>query len=265
MPRPVSSRRGPPAMAKPAKERSLEILIPIYKKEFSQLEQFSIDYSRLMTPGRNHCFVAPQGLDCSYYKARYPGARFEFFAAEYFSSVASYSRLLLGADFYRRFLAWEFILILQPDAIVLRDDLDSWMARPYDYIGAPWPDGMEFTVRRDRFRGDLNRRVRTHVGNGGFSLRRTRKCIRLLEEFPEMAGVFLETGTNEDAFFSLMGTLSVDFVLPHEVVASHFAMELRPDYYFAVNGNRYPTGVHAWSAVNPPFWAPCIPPLAAIL
>jgi hypothetical protein len=42
-------------------------------------------------------------------------------------------------------------------------------------------------------------------------------------------------------------------------------MELRPEYYYAVNGNRYPTGVHAWAVVNPAFWAPCIPPLAAVL
>lgn len=252
-------------MARGGRERSLEILIPIYKPELVALEQFSVDYSLAMTPTRSHCFVAPDGLDCSYYRARYPGARYEFFPAGYFTSVASYSRLLLGADFYRRFVAREFILILQPDAIVLRDDLDAWMARPYDYIGAPWPEGIEFTVRRDRFRGDLNRRIRTHVGNGGFSLRRTGKCLALLAEFPEMAGVFLESGTNEDSFFSLMGTLSTDFVLPHEVVASHFAMELRPEYYFAVNGNRYPTGVHAWAVVNPTFWAPCIPPLAAVL
>jgi hypothetical protein len=252
-------------VAKGGGDRALEILIPIYKTEFAPIEQFSIDYSLAMTPTRTHCFVAPEGLDCSYYLARYPKVRYEFFPAEYFMSVASYSRLLLGSDFYRRFLAREFILILQPDAIVLRDDLAAWMARPYDYIGAPWPDGIEFTVRRDRFRGELNRRIRTHVGNGGFSLRRTRKCLALLTEFPEMAGVFLETGTNEDAFFSLMGTLSGDFVLPHEVAASHFAMELRPEYYYAVNGNRYPTGVHAWSVVNPTFWGPCIPPLAAVL
>jgi hypothetical protein len=128
-------------MARGGRERSLEILIPIYKPELVAIEQFSVDYSLAMTPTRSHCFVAPDGLDCSYYRARYPGARYEFFPAGYFTSVASYSRLLLGADFYRRFVAREFILILQPDAIVLRDDLDAWMARPYDYIGAPWPRG----------------------------------------------------------------------------------------------------------------------------
>ena len=55
------------------------------------------------------------------------------------------------------------------------------------------------------------------------------------------------------------------FVLPNEVIASRFSMELKPEFYFAVNGGRYPMGAHAWWTVQPKFWAPCIPPLAAIL
>jgi hypothetical protein len=243
----------------------LAILIPIYKPELASLEQFSIDYSLAQSMARQHCFVAPEGMDCRYYRERYPAVGYEFFAPRYFDSVDSYSRLLLSTEFYDRFQDRRFILILQPDAILLKDDLDRWMDSPFDYIGAPWPDGVELTVRRDRFGGELNRRVRANVGNGGFSLRRVGKCRALLNEFPETAAIFSQTGTNEDSFFGLMGSLSVDFVIPNEIIASRFSMELRPEYYFAVNGNNYPTGVHAWWTVQPKFWAPCIPPLAAVL
>jgi hypothetical protein len=178
-------------MAKSVKDKSLEILIPVYKPEFSPIEQFSIDYSlammpeakpQLRRPGWPRLFLLPGAISGGTIRVLSRGVLC------FGGPVTAAS--CWGSDFYRRFLTREFILILQPDAIVLRDDLDAWMGRPYDYIGAPWPDGIEFTVRRDRFRGDLNRRIRTHVGNGGFSLRRTRKCLALLAEFSEMAGVF---------------------------------------------------------------------------
>jgi hypothetical protein len=243
----------------------IAVLVPIYKTRFEPLEQFSVDYSLAVIAYRECCFLAPTGLDCAYYNERYPGIRIEFFPAGFFESIDSYNRLLLSPDFYGRFIQYEFILILQPDAILIRDELDFWTAQPFDYIGAPWPDGVELTVWRDRFRDDFRRRVRASVGNGGLSLRRVRKCLALLGEFPETHAVFLEAGTNEDSYFSLLGLLSTDFVVPNEIIASRFSMELKPEFYFAVNGGRYPMGVHAWWTVQPKFWAPCIPPLAAII
>lgn len=241
------------------------ILIPIYKPELSSLEQFSIDYSLSVIKNRACFFVAPRGLDCRYYIERYPQVQFEFFPPEYFDSIDSYNRLLLGASFYDRFISHEFVLILQPDAILIRDDLDFWTEQPFDYIGAPWPDGVELTVWRDRFRDERRRRVRASVGNGGLSLRRVGKCLALIHEFPETNAVFVEAGTNEDSYFSLLGLLSTDFIVPNEIIASRFSMELKPDFYYAVNGGRFPMGAHAWWTVQPRFWAPCIPPLAAVL
>jgi hypothetical protein len=91
------------------------------------------------------------------------------------------------------------------------------------------------------------------------------KCLALIHEFPETNAVFVQAGTNEDSYFSLLGLLSTDFVIPNEITASRFAMELQPEFYHAVNGRCFPMGVHAWATVQPKFWAPCIPPLAAIL
>lgn len=244
---------------------AVAVVVPIYKRQFEPLEQFSIDYSLAQIDRRPTRFVAPESLDVSYYAGRYPATRVERFPDEYFTSIEAYSRLLLREDFYRRFAAHEFMLLLQPDAILLRDELDFWTAQPFDYIGAPWPEPMELTVRRDHFKDALARRVRATVGNGGFSLRRVGRCIGLIREFPEMNALFIANGTNEDGFFSLLGTLSADFLIPNEVVASRFAIELKPEYYFAVNGGRYPMGVHAWGIVQPTFWAPCIPPLAQVL
>ena len=89
------------------------------------------------------------------------------------------------------------------------------------------------------------RLVTVQVGNGGFSLRRIAACLALLEEFPETREQFLEdlragdkAQLHEDFFFALLGTQSLHFKIPNERVASTFALEGMPDWYFKANGGR---------------------------
>lgn len=235
------------------------VLVPIYQSEPSALERHSLDYSLPRLVGRDIAFIGPDGLDLRWYRQRFPAVPFIGFDAAYFASIKGYNHLLLSPGFYERFAgSHEFMLILQTDAIVLRDELDQWAARPYDYVGAPWPDGVEIFVNLDRYGGAHGKKVRAHVGNGGFSLRRIRKTIALLHEFPQARDTFLRSGSSEDLFFALMGQLSTDYVLPGEITASHFALELQPSRYHAVNGGRLPMGGHAWWKYEPAFWARCL-------
>lgn len=230
------------------------VLVPIYKPTLAPLEAFSLDYSLARIPGRAVRFIAPQQLDTRLYEARYPGIPVDRFDDACFASIPGYNRLLMSEGFYARYSDFEFMLILQTDAILLRDDLDVWCGKPYDYVGAPWPDGLNLTINLDRFAGDRAVQVQARVGNGGLSLRRNRACIALLREFPQALAYFTQSGSSEDLFFSIMGTLSYDFVLPHEMAASRFALELRPDYYIALNGGQPPMGAHAWWRYNMPLW-----------
>lgn len=241
------------------KTGAVVVLIPLYKSVLDPFEQYSLDHSIGVLPGRKILFIGPQDLDLSYYAARYPGISFIPYAPSYFSSIKGYNQLLLSQDFYAQFEQYEFMLILQTDAIILSDDLNYWCAQPFDYIGAPWPDSVELFVNIGRFEGDKGRRVRAMVGNGGFSLRRIQKCISLLQEFPEAVDYFLRSGSSEDLFFSFMAPLSADYVLPNEITASHFAMELKPSFYYAINGNRLPMGAHAWWKYEPEFWLNQLP------
>lgn len=237
----------------------LAVVVPLYKDKLDALETYSLDRSLRALDGRIILFAAPEGLDASFYRERYRGVPFVFFEPRYFASIVGYNCLLLSDLFYSRFSGYEFVLILQTDAIILRDDLDTWLKSPFDYVGAPWPSGHELFVNLGRFGGSCGRRVRVTVGNGGLSLRRTRRCRALLAEFPEAIQVFERTGSSEDLFFAFMGSLSVDFVIPNEVTASLFSMELRPDYYHAVNGGRLPMGGHAWWKSAPDFWLQFLP------
>lgn len=229
-------------------------LVPIYKAELNLLEMYSLNYSLDALKGRTVIFIGPKNLDRSYYLEHYSAIPFEAFDAPCFESVEEYNRLLLSPSFYERYSDYEFILILQTDAIILRDELDYWCAQPFDYIGAPWPEGYELFVNLGLFEGQYGKHVKVAVGNGGLSLRRNRKCISLLKEFEIAISVFASTGSSEDLFFSVMASLSGDFIVPNEITASRFSLELSPSYYFHVNGGRMPMGGHAWWRHEPEFW-----------
>lgn len=242
------------------------ILVPIYKERLDPLEQFSLEHSLTVLGGRRPVlFIGPEGLDISDYQERHPGMQYLAFPRESFASIPGYNRLLLSPGFYTRFLSYEFMLILQTDAILLRDELDYWAAQPFDYVGAPWPDGVELLVNAGVFEGERGKRTRAHVGNGGLSLRRVRKCLSLLQEFSDALGIFDRTGSSEDLFFSIMGGLSTDFILPNEVMASRFAQELKPSFYMAVNGGQAPMGGHAWWKYEPEFWRHLLPEMPVLV
>lgn len=238
---------------------SVIVLVPIYQPRLSAVEQYALDTSVAALPGRQLQFIGPAGLDLSFYRSRYPQIPFKGYDAACFDSIQGYNRLLLDPAFYEGHAAHTFMLILQTDAVVLRDELDLWCGQPFDYVGAPWPDGVELFINLGAFEGDRGRRVRAMVGNGGLSLRRIAKHAALLREFPEARQYFTATGSSEDLFFALMGGLSRDFIIPNEITASRFALELRPAYYLSVNGGVVPMGGHAWPKYEPDFWKPLLP------
>jgi hypothetical protein len=242
--------------------KKVVVLVPIYKPELDAKEQYSLDLSFKTLAGRDIRFIGPEGLDLRLYQERYPSVPFIPFEAEYFRSIPGYNRLLMSTAFYEGFSDYEFMLILQTDALVLRDELDWWCDQPFDYVGAPWPDGYELFVNAGPFDGANGKRVKVFVGNGGFSLRRNRKCISLIKEFEgDVMMIFERTGSSEDLFFSFMGALSGDFIIPNEITASRFSLELKPAHYVAVNGGKLPMGGHAWWKHDPDFWKRLLPDL----
>ncbi len=230
------------------------ILIPVYRAQLTGFEEFSFHHSVPFLAGRYVEFIAPNSLDVGWYLEWCPHARVRRFEDNYFQSVKGYNQLLLDPAFYQCYQPFEYMLILQTDAMLLSGEIAPWLCRGFDYVGAPWPNGVEVFVNAGRFEGEYGKRVRAHVGNGGFSLRRINKCIALLKEFMVLREVFLKSGSSEDLFFSLMGNLSLDFVIPNEITASHFSLELSPAYYLHVNGGIMPLGTHAWWKQDLEFW-----------
>ena len=93
--------------------KPVDIVIPIYKASFDVEEKFAIDQSFAVLSAYPIVFVAPQGLDISFYTTAYPNAKFIYFEERYFKSVNDYSRLLVSDEFYEAFES-EFLFPASP-------------------------------------------------------------------------------------------------------------------------------------------------------
>jgi hypothetical protein len=230
------------------------VLVPIYKNQFSQDEVFSVQTSLSNLQGYDVYWVAPDGIDLSFYKNNFRSIKAQFFNSNYFVSISGYNKLLTSAFFYEKFIDYDFCLICQPDAIVLKPDLKHWLDEPYDYIGAPWPNGYCLTIKTKKIPIPEGVVCTAFVGNGGLSLRRNKACINLINEFDDVAEMWRTCGHAEDLFFSIVSNLSEKFMVPSIKKAALFSHDIEPEYLYRLNNFQMPMGVHAWSKYNRGHW-----------
>jgi hypothetical protein len=222
------------------------VLIPVYRDHLTPSECRNISHSlgRLASQNCLVSWLAPSNIDKRFYEGNFPSIGWSLHLPEYFRSISAYSRLLLSDSFYEEYSRFEFMLILQPDAVILTPTLNDWLKSPYDYIGAPWPNGWEYGLPV-RLRGRVQIiTCRAFVGNGGLSLRRPRKIVQLLREFPEARATWCDAGNPEDLLISMLATLSPSVIIPTIGAASRFSLELEPDFFCALFNDLPPFGLH---------------------
>ena len=144
------------------------VAIPAYSKSMKPEEVCSLRQCIRIFGGRRKIVLfVPESLDCSSYLEIAPEVEVQRFPDSFFTSISSYSRLLLTPDFYLRFKEYDYMLIYQLDGWVFRDELDLWCAKDYEYIGGPF------------FIQDGKKKIPV-VGNGGVSLRKIKSVLRVL-------------------------------------------------------------------------------------
>lgn len=237
------------------------VVIPIYKTVPSDDELFSIKNTVEKMPDVPIFFTAPKKLDASAY-SMFSSVRTMRFPDRYFKGIYGYNRLMLSMSFYRRFLNYKYILIVQPDALILRDRVyleELLDGNDYDYWGAPWKtkfmsNGINFYQYRkwlQNFTCILSFFKKSDricdVGNGGLSLRNVRRTLALLRS------KFLEKilwGANEDDFFAYFGQENkVGFTLAPAGLAGRFSWEewLHDNLHY----EELPFGIHNWEKYFP--------------
>ncbi len=194
------------------------------------------------------------------------------FADDNFTSIRTYSRLLLTTDFYEPFLEYNYILIYQLDAWVFRDELEYWAQAGYDYIGAPFFLGHGLSTEKSP--------LLPYAGNGGFSLRNVRAFVNFLKkkvpyqhEISSTAtdsssqqqqkillevsvmSIFVDIPINEDLFYAEYGPkIDPNFKVASPMESIPFSFEINPRVLFAANKGKLPFGCHAYKKYDWDFW-----------
>lgn len=224
------------------------IVVPVYKNEFSLLEEISLRQAMSVLADYPIAFILPEKLR-GFFEDK--GFILEYFLNCRLESRFAYSKLLLDIEFYQRFTKYDFMLLYQLDAFVFSDKLKEFCSMNYDYIGAPMP----YSCWRD---------IKCNVGNGGFSLRKISSCLRVLSQknlICEMSGLQDAFAKAEDKFFGYCGANdAIDFTVPKVAVAESFAVEYNVAHSWQrISLENLPFGCHAWSKPQYfRFWKPYI-------
>jgi hypothetical protein len=248
----------------------VSIVIPLYNTEISEYENISLSQCLKILKDFDIKFISPNNLKNSnlYYEMKGFG-EFVFFDDRFFNSVKTYNELMLSKVFYNQFLSYDYVLIYQLDAFVFNNDLIYWIEKKYSYIGAPWFKGFESSKENNPFIG---------VGNGGFSLRNVKDCIKVLNSrkkiyslldlikctkknnvksliknlrayfsLPSFKNCYNnDYSINEDYVFYLASKRLNFFKVPKADIAFKFSFELHPQKLYEMNNKKLPFGCHAW-------------------
>jgi hypothetical protein len=158
------------------------IVVPVYLDKFNEFEFMSIRHLNDLCKGKYDIIaMCPQTLDHTYFDKYRLFDKYLMLANDWFVSRMTYSTLLLSSFFYKTFKnhGYDYILIFQSDGYMFRDELEEWLNKEYDYIGAPflfeYPMYVESNYTSNRI---INKR---YNGNGGVSLRNIDWMIENIE------------------------------------------------------------------------------------
>jgi Protein of unknown function (DUF5672) len=263
------------------------VVVIMHKKDLSHYESISLSQCLKIFRKWPIHIAKPVSMDISGFSLDVPNLQIENFTDLSFSSIGEYSRLLLSTSFYKRFLAYKYILIYQLDAFVFSDQLKYWCDLDYDYLGAPWFGKFSSQENQGDFIG---------VGNGGFSLRKISSHLKVLNTFSfitpmrdnlksrfasenstrrrlqNAAGLILDYTVrnnthrffnnyagHEDQFWGLSVAKKMKwFKVPDLDKAAAFAFEMQPHRLLILNNDQLPFGCHAWWKYDLEFWKPHI-------
>ncbi len=257
------------------------VLIIAHKAALDPLEKISLIQCYRVLGRHPIRVVCPRGMNVDAYREVVPKIAFDFISPKWQRTYAGFNRLKVLPFLYRRYRAFEFILFYELDAFVFRDELDAWCQRGYDYVGAPWFDGVSGL-----------RSSKVGVGNGGFSLRRVEAMLKVTRSFRWLdsplriarekywskkrrirgfASMLLNATVrnntfswfnnwrgHEDVFWGeKVPQLFPWFRLAPPEEAARFSFEEHPRRLHAEVGG-LPFGCHAWAKYDPDYWRPYI-------
>lgn len=222
--------------------KKVAVVIPNYRESLTSNEKISLEQVKRILRQYDIFFLLPNSLRINYGCSEISEKRY---SDKYFLSRRMYSRFMLSPELYKDFENYDYILVYQLDAFVFEDQLAYFCDLGYDYIGAPWIDGIYF--KKDE------KEKMWHVGNGGFSLRRVKPFLKWTEQqsFEQYIDFI-----NEDLLIAAYGGPLLN-IAPVNVALS-FSFETNCSRCLELTGGKLPFGCHAWEKYEFEFWKPLI-------
>ncbi|MBN3041117.1 MAG: hypothetical protein JW867_08305 [Candidatus Omnitrophica bacterium] len=162
-------------MPKTGQVKNVAIVVPVHISKLSEDEKISLKHLNRYLGHYDRYLVMPDKVEFAL-----EGFKTIKFPKNMYGKYKMYNKRLLSKRFFQSFLSYEYILIYHLDCLVFSDQLLFWCNKGYDYIGAPWP------VNWIHLLGPLGRYTLIDyeaVGNGGFSLRKVKSALLVLEAY----------------------------------------------------------------------------------
>ena len=253
------------------------ILIITHKPKLSEYELISLKQCYKVLAKHHIRLICPEGLDVSFYKENLVNPIFDFIDPKWQRTYENFNKLKINTLLYEKYDKYEYVLFYEPDAYVFRDELEYWCNKGYDYIGAPWFEGLGYPDKGAEYFG---------VGNGGFSLRNVTNTLKIIKKanrynaifeyaqklkidsilirlgiMKKLVNKFVTISNNnihEDIYIYKLSKLFDFYKIPPPDVALKFSFELLPKRLYELNNNSLPFGCHAWPKYDLNFWRPFI-------
>lgn len=251
------------------------IVIPCHKPDPTPEERVSLLQCQKILGDFPIVMLHPAGMNISEYEKIFPRLQSLAAVPEWMGSISAYNKLMISPFIFNALDRYTHILIHEPDAIILKNELLFWCEQNFDYIGAPW-------FRSDK-KDDFTLKA---TGNFGLSLIKvsavndlflrnprwytygmiTRDLIRGLRgkanylknafsaigQHGKLANAAALYKDHCDMFWSyLVPKFHPHFLIAPPEKAILFAWETHPDKCQKICEGLLPFGVHAWSKYDP--------------
>lgn len=265
--------------------KQVAVVIPFYREELTDFEKIALLQCQKILAEYPKIAVKPRSLNLPAETSVLTNLQTISFDDEYFEDVWGYNRLMLSDFFYRCFSEYQYILVYQLDAFVLRDDLKYWCGQGFDYVGAPWvrvkPHSGKFSAYWHQLKNDWYVRnnatkngkprveqLEDRVGNGGFSLRKVDTFLKYCVECKPLIEKYQKENNSwfhEDIFWSIeLNRKEKRLVIPPLTTGLQFAFETNPQRALLLSYNKLPFGCHAWDK-HTDFWRPVFKSMGYII
>lgn len=255
-------------------KKEFVIVIPIYNKEPNPVEIISLNRINavLKNSGYDIVLIYPassymNNLDnYDRFFSNFKKHIFKLpFHRKYFESITSYSQLLISKMFYKKFISYEYLYILQTDCYLFRDDFRYWYEyakkNDIDYIGAP-------IISKMSGWDSIIKTGNPVIGNGGFSIRKVKTFLNICDKEGEFRTTYPEIDFDnviyEDKFFCNDIKEYYDLRTPDFKTGLEFSWDMSVEYIwkfiYKKDTSILPTCAHAIDK-NIMFWKCIIPEL----